>query len=68
MLTFHGRSRVKSVCGLMLCMLGLLAPVSAAAQGAIPTGRFSTELCYRAEEARRRIGHTDTTGRLSDDL
>ena len=38
MLTFHGRSRVKSVCGLMLCMLGLLAPVSAAAQGAIPTG------------------------------
>jgi hypothetical protein len=37
MLTFHGRSRVKSVCGLMLCMLGLLAPVSAVAQSAIPT-------------------------------
>ena len=68
MLTFHGRSRVRSVCGLMLCMLGLLAPVSAVAQSAVPTARFRTEFRYRAEETRRRIGRTDTTGRLFDDL
>ena len=37
MLTFHGRSRVKSACGLMLCLLGLLAPVRVVAQTAIPT-------------------------------
>ena len=68
MLTFHGRSSVKSVCGLMLCMLGLLAPVSAAGPKCNPDCRFRNEFCYRAEETRRRIGHTDTTGRLSDDL
>ena len=37
MLTVHGRSRLRSVCGLMLCMLGLLAPVRIVAQSAAPT-------------------------------
>ena len=37
MLTFQGRSRVRSVCGLMLCMLGLLAPVRVVAQSAAST-------------------------------
>jgi len=36
MLKFQGRSRVRSVCGLMLCMLGLLAPVRVVAQSAVP--------------------------------
>ncbi len=39
MLTVHGRSRLRSVCGLMLCMFGLLAPVRIVAQGAAPTVR-----------------------------
>ena len=68
MLTFHGRSRVKSVCGLMLCMLGLLAPVRVSRPKRGPDRRFRTEFRYRAEETKRRIGRTDTTGRLSDDL
>jgi len=37
MLTVHGRSKLRSVCGLMLCMLGLLAPVRVVAQSARPT-------------------------------
>lgn len=37
MLTVHGRSRLRSVCGLMLCMLGLLAPVRIVGQSAAPT-------------------------------
>ena len=68
MLTVHGRSRVRSVCGLMLCMLGLLAPVRIVAQSAAPTVRFRAEFRYRAEDTKRRIGRTDTTGRLFDDL
>ena len=68
MLTVHGRSRLRSVCGLMLCMLGLLAPVRISRPKRGPDRSFRAEFRYRTKDTKRRIGRTDTTGRLFDDL